>query len=208
MFFISFQKRIKYFWVLENGRKQHCRLFFLNQEARCCFILSFTGGTMATDYASDAPEFWLHHGMLDSIWDEWQSKGLHFKYVGFTNQLNLTLLGFYPKEKRAEFLDNNNLGSCGVKIRYEDIIYHNNSKLKHHLHHEDPNNYSEDQYSDPVNNQLEDNHIHVFQAEYDDLVNNPNKVIQINYSQGEYYDPISNQYEDTYIHVCKLELNF
>ena len=159
---------------------------------------------MATDYASDTPEFWLHHGMLDSIWDEWQSKGFHFKSVGFTNNLNLTLLGFYPKEKRAEFLDNNNLGPCGVRIRYEDIIYHNNSKLKHHQHHQDPNNYSEDQYSDSGSNQLEDNHIHIFQDEYHDSVNNPDKVIQINYSQGEYHDPVNNQYEDTYIHVCKL----
>jgi hypothetical protein len=33
------------------------------------------GGTMVNTWSPEAPEFFLHHGNIDRIWDQWQKKG-------------------------------------------------------------------------------------------------------------------------------------
>ena len=42
------------------------------------------GGTMCTDHSADAPEFFMHHAFVDSIWWRWQSRSparlRHFFY--------------------------------------------------------------------------------------------------------------------------------
>ena len=37
------------------------------------------GGTMSSYKASNAPEFFLHHGFIDKIWGDWQENGISFK---------------------------------------------------------------------------------------------------------------------------------
>lgn len=36
------------------------------------------GGVMSIDASSNAPEFWLHHTLLDKIWADWQGRGHEF----------------------------------------------------------------------------------------------------------------------------------
>ncbi|XP_057309949.1 uncharacterized protein LOC130647957 isoform X1 [Hydractinia symbiolongicarpus] len=79
------------------------------------------GGHMESNFASNSPEFWLHHTMLDNIWDKWQKRGKAFKFVGYKRRTRpVTLLAFRPKEKRRYYVDNNNLGGCGLRIRYQN----------------------------------------------------------------------------------------
>lgn len=76
---------------------------------------------MESSFASNSPEFWLHHAMLDNIWDKWQKRGKAYKFVGYkTNTRPVTLLAFRPKEKRRYYVDNNNLAGCGLRIRYQN----------------------------------------------------------------------------------------
>ena len=43
------------------------------------------GGTMCSDDAAAAPEFFLHHGMVDKIWADWQSRSSAHKNAHFPN---------------------------------------------------------------------------------------------------------------------------
>ena len=73
---------------------------------------------MQTTYASFAPEFWCHHGMLDAIWYSWQRKEKIRTSQSFPGN-NDTLLGFKPLEFRHNYIDSDNLGGCGVQVAYE-----------------------------------------------------------------------------------------
>ena len=42
-------------------------------------------GTMCTNDSAAAPEFFLHHGFIDKIWDDWQKKSEGHKNVFFSN---------------------------------------------------------------------------------------------------------------------------
>lgn len=42
-------------------------------------------GTMCTIDSAAAPEFFLHHGFIDKIWDDWQKKSESHKNVFFSN---------------------------------------------------------------------------------------------------------------------------
>lgn len=42
-------------------------------------------GTMCTHDAASAPEFFLHHGMIDKIWEDWQKQSSTHRTVYFSN---------------------------------------------------------------------------------------------------------------------------
>ena len=57
------------------------------------------GGTMSGVLASNAPEFFLHHGFIDKIWGDWQDKGVEFlqhEYYGNTTSMPGTI--YSPKD--------------------------------------------------------------------------------------------------------------
>jgi hypothetical protein len=71
------------------------------------------GGNMPDNMVSaNAPEFVLHHGFMDKIWDHWQNKGNSFKYKYYTTiNMRMPVADTYP----WQYLDNNNLpGAIGV----------------------------------------------------------------------------------------------
>ena len=79
---------------------------------------------MGTDYASAAPEIWLHHAFIDAIWDRFQKKGIEYKFHNLTTTgNNFFLIEFTsPKLKGSDYIDNDNLAGCNMKIVYEDIF--------------------------------------------------------------------------------------
>ena len=44
------------------------------------------GGTMCSGWAAEAPEFFLHHGYIDKIWNDWQEKSPAHRNVYFSTQ--------------------------------------------------------------------------------------------------------------------------
>ena len=73
---------------------------------------------MCTDYAANAPEFFLHHAFLDFIWIRWQNKSPGCKRAYFGEKaLQLIDSPFWT----SDFVDSFNQGEC-VKVRYDDII--------------------------------------------------------------------------------------
>lgn len=86
-------------------------------------LLSFgLGGHMATVYASYSPEFWSHHAMLDSIWDEWQKKGQQYKFAAFPER-DTILIAYESKEYHHWYVDNDDLGGCGIRVKYDGIFH-------------------------------------------------------------------------------------
>ena len=78
----------------------------------------FVDGTMCTLESADAPEFFLHHGFIDKLWDDWQKKSKENKYVFFRN-IKTYMNGRFSGRRylpRA-FLELNNQPGC-VKVRY------------------------------------------------------------------------------------------
>ena len=57
-------------------------------------------GTMCSYDAASAPEFFLHHGFIDKIWDDWQKKGENYKNEYFPSNVPQHLPGtkVLPKE--------------------------------------------------------------------------------------------------------------
>lgn len=54
---------------------------------------------MCSQESASAPEFFLHHGFIDKIWDDWQKKSLAHKYAFFpTVQENMTGTDLTPVE--------------------------------------------------------------------------------------------------------------
>ena len=74
---------------------------------------------MSTDYAANAPEFFMHHGMLDSIWYRWQEKDHKCKYAYFPKNVSKLMDG-HPFTT-MDFIDSFNQGRC-VKVKYDDWI--------------------------------------------------------------------------------------
>lgn len=46
-------------------------------------VHALVGGTMASGDSASAPEFFLHHGFIDKIWDDWQKKNFDHKDAFF-----------------------------------------------------------------------------------------------------------------------------
>ena len=44
------------------------------------------GGTMCSSRAAEAPEFFLHHGYIDKIWNDWQKRSLAHRNAYFSTQ--------------------------------------------------------------------------------------------------------------------------
>ncbi|XP_031566331.1 uncharacterized protein LOC116301419 [Actinia tenebrosa] len=76
------------------------------------------GGTMCEQDSAAAPEFFLHHGFIDKIWEDWQKRSAAHRNVYFSN-LNEALprsSGVLPRE----VLDNTALPG-GVRAEYQPI---------------------------------------------------------------------------------------
>lgn len=76
---------------------------------------------METDYSSHTPEFWMHHAMLDCAWEKWQQRGHKFNCNFYTDK-RTKLLAFKPTDYRYKYVQNNNLGICGIKITCENVL--------------------------------------------------------------------------------------
>ena len=73
-------------------------------------------GTLVSNYS---PEFWPYHSMIDALWTYWQNKGPDYKKPLMDDKKTI-LIGF--NEQRSLYQDNDNLGGCGVKIKYTEIF--------------------------------------------------------------------------------------
>ncbi|XP_078342749.1 tyrosinase-like isoform X2 [Oculina patagonica] len=74
------------------------------------------GGTMCSVDAAAAPEFFLHHGMIDKIWDDWQSRSSAHKNAHFPNiDGNVYNTSYTPRQ----LIDLNRQPS-GVRVVYQD----------------------------------------------------------------------------------------
>lgn len=90
----------------------YLRTFFHNN------LHNLIGGTMATDDAAGAPEFFLHHAMIDKIWADWQSQSDKHKKAFFLNRKG-TVLEATTNFKPGEFIDLNKQPG-EVKVKYEE----------------------------------------------------------------------------------------
>ena len=86
---------------------------------------------MANEYSSHTPEFWLHHTMLDALWDNWQRRGHLFKDQSVYHNESLFLLGF-PYDLARHFVDNDALGDC-VRIAYPSVLGNKTMSNEHHM---------------------------------------------------------------------------
>ena len=80
---------------------------------------------MFTFNSAAAPEFFLHHSMVDKIWNDWQKKGPAYKNAYFP-----TVTQFMPctSIRPSVFIDLSNLPG-GVKVEYEEsAVVHLRSK--------------------------------------------------------------------------------
>ena len=74
---------------------------------------------METVYSADSPEFWLHHSMLDNLWNTRQNRRLQNIFEGYEDK-EIRLLG--SSVYRHHYIDNSNLGKCGEKIKYQNVF--------------------------------------------------------------------------------------
>ena len=74
------------------------------------------GGTMRSEDAAAAPEFFLHHGMVDKIWADWQSKSSAHKNVHFLSINGNVLSTSYTP---GQLIDLNNQPG-GVRVVYQN----------------------------------------------------------------------------------------
>lgn len=73
---------------------------------------------MCSDYAANAPEFFLHHAFLDSIWYRWQTKSVKCKDAYYKNRPIRLIDSPYVS---LDFIDSFDQGDC-VKVRYDDFL--------------------------------------------------------------------------------------
>ncbi len=65
------------------------------------------GGTMCSVDSANAPEFFLHHGFIDKLWEDWQNKGPAFKHLPFYANNASPMPGAYGNSPRSVYnLDN------------------------------------------------------------------------------------------------------
>lgn len=86
------------------------------------------GEIMSGHDAASAPEFFLHHGYIDKIWGEWQSKGIEYQSAYFPED-NEKLLGtntYYT----TDFIDMS-AQPGGVKVEYRDSDIRHNEVYKY-----------------------------------------------------------------------------
>jgi hypothetical protein len=67
------------------------------------------GGTMMQAYSPEAPEFFIHHGHIDKLWDDWQKKG-----PSYLNAYSFSSNAVMPQAMGATPAQFNNLKTTGV----------------------------------------------------------------------------------------------
>jgi len=72
-------------------------------------------GTMCTLESASAPEFFLHHGFVDKIWDDWQKKSHKNKHAYFPS-IKKNMPG--TKLKPSELIDLSKQPG-GIRVEYE-----------------------------------------------------------------------------------------
>lgn len=79
------------------------------------------GGTMCSSASANDPIFFLHHAMVDKIWNDWQSQSPEHRdaYTGTTGRNAIMPASSYTPE---EMLDLNNLPGPpgGIRVVYEE----------------------------------------------------------------------------------------
>jgi len=74
------------------------------------------GGTMVTGYSPDAPEFFMHHGFIDKLWNDWQKKS-----SAHLNAYSFSLTSAMPYAMGATPGDVNDLKESGIMyVRYSN----------------------------------------------------------------------------------------
>lgn len=73
---------------------------------------------MSTDFAANAPEFFLHHAFLDNIWYRWQEKSPDCKSAFYKGNPNKLIDSPFDSN---DFTDSLNQGEC-VKVIYDDFL--------------------------------------------------------------------------------------
>ncbi|XP_065062106.1 uncharacterized protein LOC135688960 [Rhopilema esculentum] len=76
------------------------------------------GGQMSSNYAANAPEFFLHHGLLDNIWYRWQMKGPACQFAYFPKNVSKLLDAPF---KTTDFVNSSNQGHC-VSVKYDKFL--------------------------------------------------------------------------------------
>lgn len=79
----------------------------------------YSGGLFCTGLSSFLPEFLPFHSMLDALWSKFQSRGQPYADI-YLKDGKTRLLWF--NELRNKYVDNENLGECGVKVKYTEIF--------------------------------------------------------------------------------------
>ena len=73
---------------------------------------------MSSDYAANAPEFFLHHGLLDNIWYRWQMKGRTCQFAYFPKNVSKLIDAPF---KTTDFVNSSNQGHC-VSVKYDNFL--------------------------------------------------------------------------------------
>ena len=81
-------------------------------------VHNMIGGTMSTDYAANAPEFWFHHGFLDKIWYMWQLQSDDHKFVHFLQRNTTKMMGC--GYTRRDYVDSHHLPKS-IRVKYSSF---------------------------------------------------------------------------------------
>ena len=73
---------------------------------------------MCSDFAANAPEFFLHHAFLDFIWIRWQEKDPACKRAFYLERPMKLISSTFMI---IDFIDSYNQGEC-CKVRYDDFL--------------------------------------------------------------------------------------
>ena len=84
---------------------------------------------MCSRKSAEAPEFFLHHGFIDKIWADYQSKSRLKKAVYFS-RIHARMQGI--RHKPGALLDNNNLPG-GVRVCYKNPTVNKARKIRTYL---------------------------------------------------------------------------
>ena len=91
----------------------------ITNSERLCAPVYFTGGDFSTDSSSMLPEFFLLHSMIDAMWDYYQHHYPNHSKKWLADRKRRIVWYNLP---RFWYVDNTNLGRCGLKIKYENIF--------------------------------------------------------------------------------------
>ena len=84
---------------------------FLHDAVHCAI-----NGTMCLVQSANAPEFFLHHGYIDKLWDDWQQKSLEHLNAHFPSVT--TTLSATDNLHPSSFIDSMSLPG-NVRVRYQ-----------------------------------------------------------------------------------------